>query len=49
VVVVRIVKTTLFPIEDRGSMFLRNRYKYLPNYTVSIPQESDLEETALFV
>ena len=35
VVVVKIVKTTLFPTEDRGNMFLRNRYNYIPNYTVS--------------
>jgi hypothetical protein len=35
ILMVRIEKTTLFHTEDRCSMLLRNRYKYLPNYTVS--------------
>ena len=32
---VRIENTTLCRTEDRGSMLLRNRYNYLPNYTIS--------------
>jgi hypothetical protein len=35
VIVVRIEKTTLFRMEERCSMLLRNRCKYLPKYTVS--------------
>ena len=35
ILMVRIEKTTLFRTEDRGSTLLRNRYTYLPIYTVS--------------